>query len=40
LLARRPTKVAAMALTNKLARIAWATMAKGERYMEPATLAA
>jgi transposase len=40
LLARRPTKVAAMALANKLARIAWAMMAKGERYIEPAALAA
>jgi transposase len=40
LLARRPTKVAAMALANKLARIAWAMMAKGERYVEPAALAA
>jgi transposase len=27
----RPTKVAAIALANKLARIAWAIMAKGER---------
>jgi transposase len=40
LLARRPTKVAAIALANKLARIAWAIMAKGERYKEPAALAA
>jgi transposase len=32
LLARRPTKVAAIALANKLARMAWAIMAKGERY--------
>jgi transposase len=40
LLARRPTKVAAIALANKLARIAWAMMAKGERYKEPAALAA
>jgi hypothetical protein len=32
----RPTKVAAIALANKLARIAWAIMAKGERYKEPA----
>jgi transposase len=29
LLARRPTKVAAIALANKLARMAWAMMAKG-----------
>jgi transposase len=38
LLARRPTKVAAIALANKLARMAWAMMAKGERYQEPAAL--
>jgi transposase len=40
LLARRPTKVAAIALANKLARMAWAMMAKGERYRQPAALAA
>ncbi len=40
LLARRPTKVAAIALANKIARMAWAMMAKGERYKEPAALAA
>ena len=40
LLARRPTKVAAIALANKLARMAWAMMAKGERYREPVALAA
>src|SRR5262249_30008564 len=40
LLARRPTKVAAIALANKLARVAWAMMAKGEHYKEPAALAA
>jgi transposase len=40
LLARRPTKVAAIALANKLARMAWAMMARGERYREPAALAA
>ena len=32
LLARRPTKVAAVALANKSARIAWAIMARGEAY--------
>lgn len=32
LLGRRPTKVAAIALANKIARVAWAVMAKGERY--------
>ena len=40
LLARRPTKVAAIALANKIARMAWAVMAKNERYKEPVALAA
>jgi transposase len=40
LLARRPTKIAAIALANKLARMAWAMMARGERYREPVALAA
>jgi len=40
LLARRPTKVAAIALANKLARMAWAMIARGERYKEPIALAA
>jgi transposase len=40
LLARRPTKVAAIALANKIARMAWAMMAKGESYREPAALMA
>jgi transposase len=40
LLARRPTKVVAIALANKLARMAWAMMARNERYKEPAALAA
>jgi transposase len=39
LLARRPTKVAAIALANKLARMAWAMMARGERYRNPVALA-
>jgi len=33
-------KVAAIALANKIARMAWAMMAKGERYREPVALAA
>jgi transposase len=40
LLARRPTKVAAIALANKLARMAWAMMARNECYKEPAALTA
>jgi transposase len=39
LMARRPIKVAAIALANKIARMAWAMMAKGERYKQPAALA-
>jgi transposase len=37
--ARRPAKVAAIALANKLARMAWVMMAKGERYRNPVALA-
>jgi hypothetical protein len=37
---RRPTKVAAIALANKLARMAWAMMTRNEGYKEPAALAA
>ena len=39
LLARRPTKVAAIALANKIARMIWAMMSRGERYKEPVALA-
>jgi transposase len=40
LLARRPTKIATIALANKIAGMAWAMMARGERYKEPVALAA
>jgi transposase len=40
LLARRPTKIAAIALANKIARMVWAMMARGERYKEPVALTA
>ena len=35
-MARNPTKVAAVALTNKTARIAWALLVDGETYRQPA----
>jgi transposase len=35
LLARRPFKVAAVALANKMARIIWALLTKGETYRKP-----
>ena len=38
LLERRKPKVAAMALANKNARIAWAMMMSGEGYREPVTV--
>ena len=35
MLKRRPVNVAVVALANKLARIAWAVMARGEDYRKP-----
>ena len=35
LLQRRPRKLAAVALANKMARIAWAMMTSGETYRHP-----
>jgi transposase len=40
LLARRPFKVVAIALANKMARVAWAVLAKGGTYRVPALAAA
>ena len=40
LMARRPTKVAAVALANKVARMVWAIMTSGEPYREPRPRAA
>jgi transposase len=39
-LARKLAKVAAISLANKIARMVWAMMTRGERYKEPVALAA
>ena len=36
LLQRKPRKVVAVALANKMARVAWALMRRGEAYRRPA----
>ncbi len=38
LVRRKPAKVAAVALANKNARIAWALLATGETYRQPAAV--
>ncbi|HEY3949824.1 MAG TPA: transposase [Phenylobacterium sp.] len=40
LMARRTTKIAAVALANKMARMIWAIMTSGEAYREPVAQAA
>jgi transposase len=35
LLARKPKKLAAIALANKMARVLWAMMVSGEVYRRP-----
>ena len=40
LLKRKPRKLAAVALANKIARIAWKMMVSGDSYRPPASLPA
>jgi transposase len=37
LLERKPARLVSLALANKTARIAWAVLARGTRYVVPAT---
>jgi transposase len=38
LLQRKPRKLAAVALANKMVRLAWVLMARGEVYRRPAAI--
>ena len=40
MLAEKPPKLVAVALANKMARIVWALMVKGESYRAPAAFGA
>ena len=40
MMARKPRMLVAVALANRMARIAWALMRKGEVYRDPASVAA
>ena len=40
LLSRRPTRLVTVAIANKLARIAWAVIARGENYRHTGVAAA
>ena len=39
LLSRKPRKLAAVALANKMARVVWAVMTSGEVYRHPPAIA-